>query len=47
MTIFIIAGSAAAGVIIGLFFGAAVGAGARSDRDFEEYANHHHDHGNE
>lgn len=41
MTIFIIAGAAAFGVIVGLIFGASIGAGARSDRDFEEYAKQH------
>lgn len=41
MTIFMIAGAAAFGAIVGLFFGAAIGAGARSDQDFEEYAKKH------
>lgn len=37
MTIFIIAGTAAFGVIVGLIFGAAIGAGARTDQDFQDY----------
>ena len=45
MTILSIAGAAAAGLFLGLLFGASIGAGARSDRDFEEYANPPHHHG--
>ena len=37
MTIFVIAGAAAAGLIVGLNFGAAIGGGARAEQDFQDY----------
>lgn len=37
MTIWIIAGAAAFGAFVGLMFGVSIGAGARSDKDFQDY----------
>lgn len=39
MTLILIAGLAAISGLIGLLLGAAIGAGARADKDFEEYQN--------